>query len=297
VKDSAPSSGRSSSARTLVLTSVTMIAFAANPLLCRMAMGAAEIDPASFATVRVASGALVLVLIVAARWLTSGRPRADWRAVVMLFAYMILFAFAYLSLSVGTGALILFGAVLLTMFGVALARGERFSSWSWVGLFAACLGLVYLVAPGVAAPDPAGATLMAGAGVAWGFYSLLGRNAVDPLGDTANNFLLSVPLALVVSLCGACRRLGRGRLGAWLCSLVRRPGGADRNAGRHGAAVGPRHCRVRGCAVPVGADHATTSGFLGRSARRYCARARAAKRRTGHLLSGGSARRGHQPEV
>lgn len=200
MKDGASSSGRPSSARTLALTSVTMIAFAANPLLCRMAMGAAEIDPASFATVRVTSGALVLALIVAPRWLARGRPRADWRAVVMLFAYMILFAFAYLSLSVGTGALILFGAVLLTMFGVALARGERFSTWSWVGLFAACLGLVYLVAPGVAAPDPAGAILMAGAGVAWGFYSLLGRTAADPLGDTANNFLLSVPLALVVSL-------------------------------------------------------------------------------------------------
>jgi len=163
-------------------------------------MGTGEIDPASFATVRVASGALVLAFIVAPRWQSRGRARADWRAVGMLFGYMILFAFAYLSLGVGTGALILFGAVLLTMFGVALAAGERFTTWSWVGLVAACLGLVCLVAPGVTAPDPAGAALMAGAGVAWGFYSLLGRKSVDPLGETANNFLLSVPLALIVSL-------------------------------------------------------------------------------------------------
>lgn len=191
---------------------MSMLAFAANPLLCRMAMGTGEIDPASFATVRVASGALVAVLIVTPRWLSRGRTRADWRAAGMLFAYMILFAFAYVSLGVGTGALILFGAVLLTMFGVALARGEEFTNRSWFGLATACLGLVYLVAPGVSAPDPAGAALMAGAGVAWGVYSLLGRNAVDPLGDTANNFILSVPPALVVSLffIGDMHASGRG---------------------------------------------------------------------------------------
>ncbi len=165
-----------------------------------MAMGTAEIDPASFATIRVVSGALILGILVMPRWLTHGRPTVDWRAVTMLFAYMILFAFAYVSLSVGTGALILFGAVLLTMFAVAVARRERFPAWSWVGLAVACTGLVYLVAPGVTAPDPVGALLMAAAGVAWGSYSLLGQAAADPLGDTANNFLLAVPLAIGVSL-------------------------------------------------------------------------------------------------
>lgn len=212
MNENASRTGRRSSARPLLLTGVTMLAFAANPLLCRMAMGTSEIDPASFATVRVTSGALVLALIMMPRWLARGRTPVDWRAVAMLFAYMILFAFAYLSLSVGTGALILFGAVLLTMFGVALARGERFTSWSWVGLIVACLGLIYLVAPGVTAPDPAGAALMAAAGVAWGIYSLLGGSALDPLGDTANNFLFSVPLALVVSLLflGDMHASGRG---------------------------------------------------------------------------------------
>jgi len=188
------------SRETLMLTVVTMLAFAANPLLCRLALGAAHIDAASFATLRTISGAAILSLIVLPRWRSRGRPAADWRSVTMLFTYMIFFSFAYLSLSVGTGALILFGAVLLTMFVVALVKGERFSLSSWTGLITATLGLVYLVSPGVTAPDPLGAVMMAVAGIAWGFYSLLGRAAGDPLGDTANNFLFCVPLAIATSL-------------------------------------------------------------------------------------------------
>jgi drug/metabolite transporter (DMT)-like permease len=187
-------------ARTLALTGVTMLAFAANPLLCRQAMGTADIDPASFTAIRLISGALVLWVFVLPRWRSEGRTPVNWRSVAMLFTYMTFFAFAYLSLSVGTGALILFGAVLLTMFAVALVKGERFSPWSWTGLVLACLGLLYLVAPGVTAPDPLGAMLMAIAGVAWGFYTLLGRDASNPLSDTANNFILAAPLAVVVSL-------------------------------------------------------------------------------------------------
>lgn len=159
------------SRETLMLTVVTMLAFAANPLLCRLALGAAHIDAASFATLRTISGAAILSLIVLPRWRSRGRPAADWRSVTMLFTYMIFFSFAYLSLSVGTGALILFGAVLLTMFVVALVKGERFSLSSWTGLITATLGLVYLVSPGVTAPDPLGAVMMAVAGIAWGFYS------------------------------------------------------------------------------------------------------------------------------
>jgi drug/metabolite transporter (DMT)-like permease len=113
---------------------------------------------------------------------------------------MVFFAYAYLSLSAATGALILFGAVQLTMFIAALRAGERFTPLSWVGLFLAVLGLVYLVLPGVTAPDPAGAALMSVAGISWGFYSLLGRNVADPLEATANNFIFSLPLAILVSL-------------------------------------------------------------------------------------------------
>ncbi|MGH7309212.1 MAG: DMT family transporter [Candidatus Rokuibacteriota bacterium] len=177
-----------------------MLAFAANSLLCRMALGQELMDAASFATVRVISGAVTLSLIVLPRWRARGRSSTDWRSGAMLFTYMVCFSFAYLSLSAGTGALILFGAVQVTMFVKALRGGEPFPLLSWAGLMLAILGLVYLVSPGVTAPDPLGAVLMAMAGVAWGIYSLLGRGAVDPLEATANNFIVAVPLVLIVNL-------------------------------------------------------------------------------------------------
>ncbi|HSF05862.1 MAG TPA: DMT family transporter [Methylomirabilota bacterium] len=177
-----------------------MLAFAANSLLCRLALGQELIDAASFATVRVISGAVTLGFIALPRWRARARSSTDWRSVAMLFTYMVCFSFAYLSLSAGTGALILFGAVQLTMFSTALRGGEEFPLWSWTGLMLAVLGLVYLVSPGVTAPDPMGAVLMAIAGVAWGIYSLLGRGAADPLEATANNFIYAVPLVLIVSL-------------------------------------------------------------------------------------------------
>ena len=177
-----------------------MLAFAANSVLCRMALGAGLIDAASFATVRVAAGAVTLTLLMLPLWRREGRRPADWRMALMLFGYMALFSFAYITLSTGTGALILFGAVQLTMFVVALRGGERFSGLSWLGLVFAFAGLVYLVSPGLTAPDPLGAALMAGAGISWGFYSLLGRGAVNSLESTANNFILCLPMVGVVSL-------------------------------------------------------------------------------------------------
>jgi drug/metabolite transporter (DMT)-like permease len=185
--------------RTVLLTAVAMLAFAANSLLCRLALGAGSIDAATFTSVRVISGAVALGLIMLMRR-GGGRPSADWRAVVALFGYMAFFSFAYLSLSAGTGALILFGAVQLTMFIFALRAGEHFTLLSWGGLGMAIVGLIYLVSPGVTAPDPYGAVLMAIAGVAWGFYSLRGRGAVDPLAASAGNFIYSVPLAAMLSL-------------------------------------------------------------------------------------------------
>jgi drug/metabolite transporter (DMT)-like permease len=177
-----------------------MVAFAANSVLCRMALGAGLIDAASFATVRVIAGALVLTVLMLPRWQKGERAAFEWRMPLMLFAYMAFFSFAYITLSTGTGALILFAAVQLTMFGVALRSGEHFSPVSWAGLTIAFAGLIVLVSPGITAPDPVGAALMAVAGIAWGAYSLLGRNAADPLGATANNFILCVPLVIVVSL-------------------------------------------------------------------------------------------------
>ena len=183
-----------------LLTFLAMLAFAANSVLCRLALGEGHIDAASFATVRVVSGALILAGVVLYREKGQVRRDADWRAALALFVYMAFFSFAYLSLGAGTGALILFGAVQLTMFIVALRSGEPFSPAAWLGLLIAVAGLVYLVSPGVTAPEPIGALLMTIAGIAWGVYSLLGRNAADPTRATAWNFLLSVPLVLLTSL-------------------------------------------------------------------------------------------------
>jgi len=178
-----------------------MFAFAANSLLCRLALGEQQIDAASFTTVRVVSGAITLSLFMLPSW-RRGERRApfDWGASIMLFAYMIFFSFAYLSLSAGTGALLLFGSVQLTMIISALRAGERFNPWSWAGLLAAVAGLVYLVSPGVTAPDTLGAVSMVVAGMAWGFYSLIGRRAGNPLESTANNFILAAPMGIAVSL-------------------------------------------------------------------------------------------------
>jgi len=183
---------------TIGLTALAMAAFAANSLLCRAALRDAHIDPATFGAVRVTSGALVLALAMRLR----ARPTAtaDWRAAAMLFAYVAAFSFAYLTLPAGTGALILFGAVQLTMFAVGLVRGERFAPRGWAGLALAVAGFVVLVLPGVAAPPAVGSTLMAVAGVAWGAYSLRGRGVPDPLAATASNFLRAMPLALVLGL-------------------------------------------------------------------------------------------------
>lgn len=185
---------------TLAFTAAAMLAFAANSLLCRLALLQGGIDPASFGAVRIVSGAIALALIV--RWRAGGAKEAggDWLSAAMLFAYVALFSFAYLSLAAGTGALILFGAVQLTMFGAALRAGERFAPLACAGLAVAALGLVYLVLPGVSAPPIVGAVLMALAGVAWGVYSLRGRGALDPLGATAGNFLRAAPMAPVLWL-------------------------------------------------------------------------------------------------
>jgi len=186
-------------ANTVFLTAVAMVAFAANSVLCRLALGAGLIDAASFATVRTISGAVLLAAILLLRQETVA-ARPDWRSVVALYLYMVFFAFAYLSLSAGTGALILFGAVQLTMFTVALRSGEHFPLVSWAGLALAIAGLVYLVSPGLTAPDPLGAVLMTIAGISWGAYSLVGRSAKDPVEATAHNFLYAVPLVVATSL-------------------------------------------------------------------------------------------------
>src|SRR5262249_10216871 len=156
-----------------------LVAFASNSVLCRVALRSRLADAATFTGVRLASGAVALALILV---LASGRlrPAGNWRSATALFAYAAPFSFSYLRLTTGTGALILFGTVQATMIGRELLRGSRPGPYEAGGLALAVAGLVALTAPGLTAPDPFGAVLMAVAGVAWGAYSLMGRGVADP---------------------------------------------------------------------------------------------------------------------
>jgi drug/metabolite transporter (DMT)-like permease len=187
--------------RTAALTASALVAFAANSLLGRLALGAAQIDPASYTSVRLLSGAVTLWAIVALsdRRNRTAHPRG-WVSAAMLFLYAISFSFAYLSLDAGIGALFLFGAVQITMILVGISEGKHPSALEWLGLLMAFGGLIYLVSPGLSAPAPLGSLLMFIAGVAWGLYTLRGRGVGDPVVGTATNFALAVPLALLVSL-------------------------------------------------------------------------------------------------
>jgi drug/metabolite transporter (DMT)-like permease len=183
----------------LVLTSLAMLAFAGNSLLCRQALKHTNIDAATFTSLRIASGALMLWLIVRMR--SNGRNGAgNWPSAFALFAYAAGFSFAYLSLPAGTGALLLFGAVQATMIGYGLWLGERLRRWQMIGLALALGGLVGLMLPGVSAPPFMGSLLMLAAGVAWGIYSLRGRSGGDATRVTAGNFLRAVLFAGGLSL-------------------------------------------------------------------------------------------------
>lgn len=178
--------------------------FAANSLLCRAALGAHVIDAASFTAIRLVSGAAVLAILARG----TARGAGSWASGAALFAYAAAFSFAYLRLTTATGALILFGLVQITMIGSGVARGERPRVIEWLGIAVAIGGLVALTLPGLAAPDPLGAGLMALAGISWGVYSLRGRGATNPLAVTADNFARSLPLAAVLVIVAVAVRGG-----------------------------------------------------------------------------------------
>jgi drug/metabolite transporter (DMT)-like permease len=189
--------------RTYALTFAAMFAFAANSLLCRAALGTGEIDAASFTGIRLISGALVLAAIV---YTKSQKPDFAPRRVLpamMLFSYAGTFSFAYNSLNAATGALVLFGSVQATMMVYAFVSGERPGHIQKIGYLMALGGLIYLMFPGVSAPSLTGLLLMSIAGISWGIYTLLGRTVSDSLNDTANNFIKTVPLALVLGYFGS----------------------------------------------------------------------------------------------
>jgi drug/metabolite transporter (DMT)-like permease len=174
-----------------------MLAFAGNSLLCRLALKQADIDPASFTTLRLFSGALMLWILLRQQ---KSAPAGNWPSAIALFVYAAAFSFAYTRVEAGTGALLLFGAVQLTMLLYGLLHGERLSRWATAGLLLALGGLIALLVPGVTAPSLEGALLMIASGIAWGLYSLRGRGIANPLAATAGNFLLASIPALLISL-------------------------------------------------------------------------------------------------
>ena len=188
--------------RLMALTALALLAFAGNSLLCRAALQHTRIDAASFTTIRLISGALVLWLFVQ-RTRREATGRGSWPSAFALFAYAAAFSFAYVALPAGTGALLLFGSVQASMIGWGLVKGERFGVVQLTGLVLAFAGLVGLLLPGISAPPLGGALLMIAAGVAWGAYSLRAKTKVgsagDPLRVTAGNFVRTVPVALLLS--------------------------------------------------------------------------------------------------
>ncbi|NOX72699.1 MAG: DMT family transporter [Alphaproteobacteria bacterium] len=183
--------------RLFLLTSLTMIAFAANSVLNRLALADGLIGASSFAFVRVLSGAVMLAALV---WWRDRKvfdlAEVSLLSVLGLSSYVLGFAYAYQSLDAGVGALILFGVVQITMFVGAMLKGEPPRLNQWIGAGVAFAGLAYLLAPSATAPPLDGAILMAVAGLGWGYYSLYGRGVTRPLQATAGNFLLSLPFAL-----------------------------------------------------------------------------------------------------
>ncbi len=168
-------------------------------MLCRLALGEETIDAASFTVIRLLSGALVLLAILAfSNDKEASASRGSWSASLMLFVYAVAFSFAYVSLDTGTGALILFGSVQITMILLSLVSGNRLHLSEWVGVIIAFTGFVYLILPEVTSPSVMGFLLMIAAGIAWGMYTLKGRGSDHPLKDTAYNFLRTIPLVIIL---------------------------------------------------------------------------------------------------
>jgi drug/metabolite transporter (DMT)-like permease len=187
------------SRKTIALTTLAMLAFAGNSILCRLALKTTTIDAASFTSIRLISAALMLWGILQLR--AKGLPiLGTWASAVALFVYAAGFSFAYINLTAGTGALLLFGSVQTSMISFGLWKGERFNTLQLVGFLLAIVGLLVLVFPGLSAPPVVSSFLMILAGIAWGVYSLRGRGAGDPTMMTAGNFIRTLPLAVVLSL-------------------------------------------------------------------------------------------------
>lgn len=190
--------------KTIGYTVAALIAFAANSVLCRLAIKDNMIDPSSFTLIRLLSGVLMFAIILRLKSAyTSDTPvykNGSWKAALMLFLYALTFSFAYISLDTGTGALVLFGAVQLTMIASAIISGNKVRFSEWLGILISFSGLVYLVYPTITTPSIFGFVLMIMSGIAWGIYTIFGRGSANPFRDTAFNFKLTMPFVLVLAI-------------------------------------------------------------------------------------------------
>ncbi|MFT5580624.1 MAG: drug/metabolite transporter (DMT)-like permease [Paraglaciecola psychrophila] len=199
--DLEPLYGRAAMLKQIGLTVLALFAFAGNSVLCRLALGDEVIDAASFTSIRLFSGTVFLLLLVVINTKKILPIKAgSWTPALLLFVYAMAFSYAYITLDTGIGALILFGAVQITMIGSDIVRGKKLLLVEWIGLLIAFVGLIVLLIPGTNAPTPEGFVLMAVAGIAWGFYTLAGRGSNTPLVDTCNNFLRTLPLMALATV-------------------------------------------------------------------------------------------------
>ncbi|HEV7718421.1 MAG TPA: DMT family transporter [Arsenicitalea sp.] len=198
----ADTGAKTSPTKIILLTLLAMLAFAANSVLARLALGSGGMDAAGYTGIRLAAGAIALTAILLASKRRTAKLTGSWSGAAALFGYAIAFSLAYLLLGAGTGALILFGSVQLGMLGWGILKGDRPGALEWLGLAIAFAALAYLVSPGLVAPHPIGAGLMIVAGLCWAAYSLLGGGSTSPLSDTTGNFVRCLPLALVLAVAG-----------------------------------------------------------------------------------------------
>ncbi len=183
-----------------------MVAFAANSLFCRLALKEGSIDPASFTSIRLVSGAIALLLIISMRNIGQMKSAFSINKNTALqggalLVYALFFSFAYIGLATGTGALLLFGSVQITMLLIAFLKGERFSLVQWFGFSMALGGIIFLLFPGADAPSILPAASMIIAGIAWGVYTLLGKGVNAPVTQTGKNFLFASYIILPITLC------------------------------------------------------------------------------------------------
>jgi len=198
---------------TFILTTLALIAFAANSVFCRLALGDEQIDAGSFTVIRLLSGALFLTFFIAIQQFYKRKKqqqaasdvankisKGSWLNAAWLFFYALTFSYAYIQLDTATGALVLFATVQVTMLLARFIQGHRLSGAEVLGLMLAIAGFVYLLAPQVSSPSLIAFVLMCLSGVCWAFYTLAGKKSTNPSEDTAFNFIRTIPFLLIFTL-------------------------------------------------------------------------------------------------